>query len=493
MAEPYKIVVGLEVHVQLLTRTKLFCGCPNRFGLPPNSATCPVCLGLPGALPVMNRRAFQLALRAAVALNCDIAPFTKWDRKNYYSPDLPKNYQISQYDLPFSHDGFVEINVHPDPKKGYTAKKVGIIRAHLEEDAGKNTHDESGRGMDSRVDLNRTGTPLLEIVSQPDLRSPEEAIAYLDELRLMLRELGVSDCEMQEGSLRCDANVNIHVPKADEPNGYAATPLVEVKNVNSFRAVGRAIAYEAKRQYEQFQKDPVNYRIGKLLKTTAGWDDARGRTEVQRHKEEAADYRYFPEPDLVPVVVAKEQVETVRGTMGELPQAQRSRLQTQYGLPPYDAAVLVAKGRPTVAYYEAVAAGVGDGKAAANRLSDLVFPALTTRREEIGEFPVPASGFVEFVKKTDKLNKQDRVDLFAHMLDKGVGVDAAMDATGIRPATFDEATLRSAVAANPKAVADFKGGKDAAKMALVGGVMKANKGAPNEVVRRLVDEELAAG
>src|SRR5437764_3788832 len=215
---PYRIVIGLEVHVQLLTRTKLFCGCSTQFGLPPNSATCPVCSGMPGALPVMNRRAFELALKAAVALNCQIASFTKWDRKNYYYPDLPKNYQVSQYDLPFSHDGWLEINVGGastgrKPGETYT-KRVGIIRAHLEEDAGKNQHDESGRGGDTRVDLNRTGTPLLEIVSKPDMNAPEEAVAYLEEIRLMLRELGVSDCEMQEGSLRCDANVNIHVPLA---------------------------------------------------------------------------------------------------------------------------------------------------------------------------------------------------------------------------------------------------------------------------------------
>src|SRR5436309_1201367 len=208
MAElSYRIVIGLEVHVQLLTRTKLFCGCSTQFGLPPNSATCPICIGMPGVLPVMNRAAFGLALKAALALNCQIAGFTKWDRKNYYYPDLPKNYQISQYDLPFSHDGFLEINASPDPKKEYQPKRIGIIRAHLEEDAGKNLHDESGRGGDSKVDLNRAGTPLLEIVSQPDLRSPAEAKRYLEELKLLLTYLEVSDCNMQEGSLRCDANV----------------------------------------------------------------------------------------------------------------------------------------------------------------------------------------------------------------------------------------------------------------------------------------------
>src|SRR5580693_6689573 len=254
----YRIVIGLEVHVQLLTRTKLFCGCSTQFGLPPNSATCPVCIGMPGVLPVMNRRAFDLALRAALALNCEIAPITKWDRKNYYYPDLPKNYQISQYDLPFSHDGRLEINIAADPRKDYVGKSVGIIRAHLEEDAGKMLHDEEGGGRDSLVDLNRAGTPLLEIVSQPDLSSPEEAKAYLEEVRLLMRELEVSDCEMQEGSLRCDANINIHVPQPD--GTVAATPIVEVKNLNSFGAVERAMRYEAERQYEQFQKDGL--RIG---------------------------------------------------------------------------------------------------------------------------------------------------------------------------------------------------------------------------------------
>jgi aspartyl-tRNA(Asn)/glutamyl-tRNA(Gln) amidotransferase subunit B len=499
---PYKIVVGLEVHVQLLTQTKLFCGCRNKFGQPPNTATCPVCLGLPGSLPVMNEQAFRLALKAALALNCQIAThpgyaagFTKWDRKNYYYPDLPKNFQISQYDLPFSHDGYLDINVHPDPKKGYTAKRVRIIRAHLEEDAGKNIHDETGRGGDTRVDLNRTGTPLLEIVSHPDMNSPEEAMAYLDELRLMLRELKVSDCEMQEGSLRCDANVNIHIPKADEPKGYAATPLVEIKNLNSFRAVGKAIAYETQSQYEQFQKDPANFRFGKLLKTTAGWDDVRGKTIVQRRKEEAADYRYFPEPDLVPVVVTPEQIAAVKTEMGELPQQQRMRLEKQYGLTPYDAAVLTAKGRAMVAYFEGVAKALGDGKAASNRISDLIYPALSERHEEIDAFPMTAEAFADFVQGTGNLAKMDRTAVFNVILEKGCSLAEAKAAAGIKEA--DEGALRAAVVEaigkNPKAVADFKAGKEAAKMAIVGAVMKANKGAPNDVVRRLVDEELAKG
>src|SRR5262245_45461957 len=223
--QPYRIVIGLEVHVQLLTQTKLFCGCSTQFGLPPNSATCPVCIGMPGVLPVMNRRAFDLALKAATSLNCCIAAFTKWDRKNYYYPDLPKNYQISQYDLPFSSGGHLEIQTDTGPKR------IRLIRVHLEEDAGKMLHDEKGGGRDCLVDLNRTGTPLLEIVSEPDLSSPEEARAYLEELRLLLRELEVSDCEMQEGSLRCDANINLHIPLASGGQDYAATPIVEVKNL----------------------------------------------------------------------------------------------------------------------------------------------------------------------------------------------------------------------------------------------------------------------
>src|SRR5438270_5563238 len=222
----YRIVIGLEVHVQLLTRTKLFCGCSTEFGLSPNSATCPICIGMPGVLPVMNRTAFDLALRAATALNCQIATFTKWDRKNYYYPDLPKNYQISQYDLPFSNDGRLEIETTAG------AKSIGIIRVHLEEDAGKMLHDEQKGGRESLVDLNRTGTPLLEIVSKPELSNPEEAKAYLEEIRLLMRELEVSDCEMQEGSLRCDANINIHLPQNGDKT--AATPIVEVKNLNSF-------------------------------------------------------------------------------------------------------------------------------------------------------------------------------------------------------------------------------------------------------------------
>jgi aspartyl-tRNA(Asn)/glutamyl-tRNA(Gln) amidotransferase subunit B len=487
MAElPYRIVIGLEVHVQLLTRTKLFCGCGTRFGLPPNSATCPVCLGLPGALPVLNRRAFDLALRAALALNCRIAPFTKWDRKNYYYPDLPKNYQISQYDLPFSHDGWLEVPTASGPKR------VGLIRVHLEEDAGKMLHDEKGTGKDSLVDLNRTGTPLLEIVSRPDLNSPEEAKAYLEEVRLLLREIGVSDCEMQEGSLRCDANVNVHV---SQPNGdVAATPLVEVKNLNSFRAVERATKYEAQRQYEQFQRD--GKRLGEVSKATAGWDEGKGVTRIQRRKEEASDYRYFPEPDLVPVVVDEAWLERTRAALGELPAAARARLRQEYQLDAYAAGVLTSQGRAFVAYFEETARSSGDGREASNWVTNEVLATLNERKQTIGDFPLSAAnlaGLITEVKATG-LNKQRARDVYARMLEAGCPAKEAIAQLGIQVIGDTGelvAIVRRAIAGNPKAVADFKKGKTKAADAIKGAVMRETKGmARTEMVQQILMEEL---
>ncbi|HZT81246.1 MAG TPA: Asp-tRNA(Asn)/Glu-tRNA(Gln) amidotransferase subunit GatB [Gemmataceae bacterium] len=495
---PYRTVIGLEVHVQLLTRTKLFCGCPTQFGLPPNSATCPVCAGLPGALPVMNRAAFDLALRAALALNCQIARFTKWDRKNYYYPDLPKNYQISQYDLPFSHDGWLEIDAGGGPRR------VGILRVHLEEDAGKMLHDEQGGGRDSLVDLNRSGTPLLEIVSKPDIGSPEEAKAYLEEIRLLMRELGVSDCEMQEGSLRCDANVNLHVPLTPSPlssggrrgEGFAATPIVEVKNLNSFRAVERALRYEAQRQYEEFQRTGRKLGDPGVTKATAGWDDARGVTRIQRRKEEASDYRYFPEPDLVPVVVDGAWLERVRGELGELPAALRARLQQEYGLSAYDAGVLTSQGRAFAGYFEEAARRCGDPKAAANWATNQVLATLNERKEGIDRFPISAAALGDLIKEVQAtgLNNQRAREVYADMLARGGSAKEAIDRLGFKPVA-DAGQLaevvRRAVAANPKAVADFKKGKVKAADAIKGFVMRETKGmARADLVQQLVMEEL---
>ncbi|MBM3994843.1 MAG: Asp-tRNA(Asn)/Glu-tRNA(Gln) amidotransferase subunit GatB [Planctomycetes bacterium] len=509
----HRIIIGLEVHVQLLTKTKLFCGCSTQFGLPPNSATCPICCGLPGTLPVMNREAFHLALKAATALNCKIASFTKWDRKNYYYPDLPKNYQISQYDLPFSSEGWLEIELPSGPKK------VGIIRAHLEEDAGKMLHDEHAGKSDSLVDLNRTGTPLLEIVSKPAIDTPEEAKAYLEELRLLLREIGVSDCEMQEGSLRCDANINIHVPQAD--GTFIATPIIEIKNLNSFRGVERALKYEAERQANELRRSldagawvvdssrakafrdyaviqVLTQRGSEVAKATAGWDERTGRTEIQRRKEEASDYRYFPEPDLVPVKVDAAILDKVRTELGELPAAQKARLQSQYGIPAYDAGILSRQGRAFVAYFEAVVKTCGDAKEACNWTINDLLSTLNERQLDINVCPLSPQGLGELIVeiKSTGLNKQRAREVYTAMLD-GLTAKQAIDKLGFK-VVGDEAQLlelvRRAIAANPKAVADFKKGKLKAADAIKGFVMRETKGMANtEVVQRLVMEELNRG
>jgi aspartyl-tRNA(Asn)/glutamyl-tRNA(Gln) amidotransferase subunit B len=470
MSEPFITVIGLEVHVQLLTESKLFCGCSTKFGAPPNTQTCQVCIGMPGTLPVMNAHAFELSLKTAVALNCKIAPFTKWDRKNYYYPDLPKGFQISQYDLPFSADGYVEIS---DPKDRFEPKKVGIIRAHLEEDAGKSMHDEVHGKADSRIDLNRTGTPLLEIVSQPDMRSPLEAKAYLAELKLLLTYLGVSDCNMQEGSLRVDANVNVHIPQAD--GRLAKTPIVEIKNMNSFRAVERALAYEAQRQYEAWQEDHLE--IGQRPKQTRGWDDAANLTRAQRHKEESSDYRYFPEPDLVPVTTAPEQIEKVRASLGELPAALRLRLEKTYGISAYDSDVIVNQGRPFVGYFIEVADEVKDGKSAANWVTQDVLRVLNDENMAIDKFPIRSEALGDLIRRVQAgdFNTSRAREVFAQML-AGKSTADAVAALGI--AKVDESelvTLASDIlASNPRIVADIKSGKSQAAGNLIGQAKKRN-------------------
>ncbi len=368
---------------------------------------------MPGTLPVMNRQAFELGLKTAVALNCQIAAFTKWDRKQYYYPDLPKGYQISQYDLPFSHDGWLAIS---DPKDRFEPKKIGIIRAHLEEDAGKSMHDEVAGQADSRIDLNRAGTPLLEIVSQPDMRSPLEAKAYLTELKLLLTYLGVSDCNMQEGSLRVDANVNLHL---DTPEGKVATPIVEVKNMNSFRAVERAMEYEAERQYQVWQE--TKKKLGDVPKQTRGWDDAAEVTRGQRHKEESSDYRYFPDPDLVPVRVSAEELANVKQSLGELPAALRQRLEQTYGIKPYDSDVLVSAGRPLVEYYIELAELAGDGKLASNWVQQDVMRTLNEQKIEVEQFKLRPKMLHELLAAVQRqeLDTSRAREVFIEMVSSG--------------------------------------------------------------------------
>jgi aspartyl-tRNA(Asn)/glutamyl-tRNA(Gln) amidotransferase subunit B len=485
--EPYDIVIGLEVHVQLLTGSKLFCGCSTRFGAEPNTQTCPVCIGMPGTLPVMNARAFELSLRAATALNCRIAGFTKWDRKNYYYPDLPKGYQISQYDLPFSHDGYLEIS---DPKGCIEPRRIGIIRVHLEEDAGKSMHDEQVGQADSRIDLNRAGTPLLEIVSQPDLRSPAEAKAYLNELKLLLTYLKVSDCNMQEGSLRVDANINLHV---HTPEGKVATPIVEVKNMNSFRAVERALAHEAVRQYTVWQE--TGQKLGDVPKQTRGWDDEANVTRPQRQKEESSDYRYFPDPDLVPVTVSPETMQAVKAGLDELPAALRQRLERTYGITPYDSDVLVNQGRALVDYYIELAERTGDGKLASNWMQQDVLRTLNEQNQTIERFPLRPEPLSELLKKVSagELDTSRGREVLAEMISSGKPAAQVMQERGIQQ--VDESALlalcRDLVAANPKLVADIKSGKQQAVGALVGQAKKKNPNVNPARVREIC-LELAA-
>ena len=467
---PYEIIIGLEVHVQLLTESKLFCGCGTKFGEPPNTLTCPVCIGMPGSLPVMNRKAYELSLKTALALDCQIARFTKWDRKNYYYPDLPKGYQISQFDLPLSFEGSLAIS---DPKGRIEPRRIGIIRAHLEEDAGKSMHDEVAGKADSRIDLNRTGVPLLEIVSKPDLRSPAEAKAYLTELKLLLNYLGVSDCNMQEGSLRVDANVNLHIPT---PQGKVATPIVEVKNMNSFRAVERALAFEVQRQYELFQE--TGQKLGDVPKQTRGWDEAAQVTRPQRSKEESSDYRYFPDPDLVPVTVTDVEIERIRATLGELPAALRTRLETTYGITPYDSDVIVNQGRAVVDYYLELAERLGDGKLAGNWVQQDVLRTLKEQEIGIERFPVSASNLANLIQKVraGQLETSRGRQVLVEMIASGKTADETMAVMGI--AAVDESELvslcRELLAANPKIVADLKNGVAKAAGSLIGQAKKKN-------------------
>jgi aspartyl-tRNA(Asn)/glutamyl-tRNA(Gln) amidotransferase subunit B len=491
VSEPYTIIIGLEVHVQLATASKLFCGCSTRFGAEPNTQTCPVCIGMPGTLPVMNRHAVELALRTAVALECEIPPRTKWDRKQYYYPDLPKGYQISQYDLPMSQNGRLAIS---DTKDRFEPKTVRIIRAHLEEDAGKSLHDELAGKGDTLIDLNRTGTPLLEIVTEPDLRSSAEAAVFLRELRLLLTYIAVSDCNMQEGSLRVDANINLHI---DSPQGKIATPIVEVKNMNSFRAVERALDYEAPRQYREWQE--AGRVLGQSPKQTRGWDDAAGVTRAQRSKEESSDYRYFPDPDLVPVAFAADEITHACESLGELPAALRARLEGDYSLPAYDADVLVNQGRPVVAYFLAVADACHDGKAASNWITQDVLRVLKERNLAIEQLPVSSATLAEMIAriKSGELPGARARDVFQAMVDTGVDVGQAMTVLGIASVDTDElvALCRQIVAANPKIAADVRGGKMQAIGALVGQAKKSNPNVdPNrvrEICLQLIQSESA--
>ncbi|CAN5853934.1 Asp-tRNA(Asn)/Glu-tRNA(Gln) amidotransferase subunit GatB [soil metagenome] len=489
----YTIIIGLEIHVQLQTESKMFSGCGTEFGLPPNTQTDPVSLGLPGTLPVMNRKAFELALKTALAFGAEIARFTKWDRKNYYYPDLPKNYQISQYDLPFSTGGSVPIPVRKDGSGGGA---VRLTRIHLEEDTGKLVHAAGGL---SEVDLNRAGIPLLEIVTEPDLRDPADARACLEELRLTLRYLGVSDCEMQEGSLRCDANVNLHIKTED--GSIAKTPIVEVKNLNSFRSVERALNYEVDRQLKQWQEDGLTLDHPQGYKSTRGWSDPEGITKPQRQKETAADYRYFPEPDLVPVEPEEALLEQIRASIGELPAPRRRRFEEQYGLSAYDANVLVEQGQDVADYFDAVARSTSEYKLASNWVQQDVLRTIKEKKIPLAEFPVGPEALADLVNrvKNREVNTNQGREVLTRMIETGQPAAEIIQAGGYGMVADTSAladAIDEAIASNPKAIDDLKGGKkkpEAVKGFLRGQVMKATGGkADPKLVGELLESKLAA-
>ena len=472
-------VIGLEVHTELKTASKIFCGCTTEFGGEQNTHVCPVCLGLPGVLPVLNEKVLEFAIRTGLALNCTISPYSKFDRKNYYYPDLPKNFQTSQYDLPICENGYLDIEV------GGETKRIGITRVHMEEDAGKLVHAGTISNSEyALVDYNRTGVPLLEIVSEPDIRTPEEAKAYLEKIKSILSYIDVSDCKMEEGSLRCDANISLR-PIGQEQFGTKA----EIKNVNSFKAVQRALEYEVERQTEVLEEG------GRIIQETRTWDDSRGVTLSMRNKEQAQDYRYVPEPDLVPIVVDASWVESIRQALPELPEARKQRIMKDHGLSAYDAEVITAA-RPMADYYDALVAAGAEAKAAANWLMGEVSKHLNACSLDIRSCPVPPASLAEMIALIDKGTISGKIakTVFESMWNEGKTATVIIKEQGLVQMS-DEGELggivEAVIAAHPQSVADFKAGKEKAIGFLVGQIMRQTKGRANpELVNRILKEKL---
>jgi aspartyl-tRNA(Asn)/glutamyl-tRNA(Gln) amidotransferase subunit B len=493
----FETVIGLEVHAELLTRSKMFCGCPTTFGASPNTQTCPVCLGMPGTLPVINRRAIEFGVRTALAFHCRINAACRFARKHYYYPDMPKNFQISQYEEPLAEEGWLELDGEGGPRR------IGIQRLHMEEDVGKLVHDGTlETAQSSRVDFNRAGVPLMETVSKPEIRSPEEAAAYFEAFRSVLVYLGVCDGNMEEGSLRCDANISLR-----RPGATALGTKVEIKNLNSFRNVQRALEFEVRRQAQALERGET------IVQETRLWDADGGATRSMRSKEYAHDYRYFPEPDLVPLALEAGFVEDIRRDLPELARQQQQRFVTQYGLPAYDAGVLT-QSRALAEYFEAavralaspgddvrnVVAALGGSrpKIVANWIMSELLRVIPGDDEgAIRDAPVPPghlSGLITLIEDgtisgkiaKDVFEKMVRSREDARTIVQREGLTQVAD-TGALAAIVDQV-----VAANPKAIADFKAGKTAAAKSLVGQVMKATQGKANPaIVNRLIEEKLA--
>jgi aspartyl-tRNA(Asn)/glutamyl-tRNA(Gln) amidotransferase subunit B len=476
-AAGYEPVIGLEVHVQLATRTKIFCSCPTGFGAAPNTNVCPVCLGLPGALPVLNRAAVEMAIRAALALNCEVRGVSRMARKNYFYPDLPKGYQISQYELPLAERGSVDIG----------GKRIGITRVHLEDDAGKSMH-EGFRDSDryTYVDLNRSGTPLIEIVTEPDMRGSDEAYAFLTELKLLMQYVEVSACDMEKGQLRCDANVSVR-PRGREQFGTKA----EVKNLNSFRFLKQALDYEIERQIGIVESG------GTVQQETRLYDPGTGQTVGMRSKEHAHDYRYFPEPDLAPLAVPAAWLERVRAGMPELPESRRRRFVEVHGLRDYDAQVLTAT-REVSDYFERAATVSGDARSAANWVMGDLAAALKEAGLEISASPVSAERLGELVAlvAAGEISGKIAKDVFSKMFASGDAPRAIIEREGLRQISDTSAVaaiVAQVLAANPKQAEQYRAGKTAVLGFLVGQAMKASRGQANPaVLNQLLREKLGA-
>jgi aspartyl-tRNA(Asn)/glutamyl-tRNA(Gln) amidotransferase subunit B len=472
----YETVVGLEVHVELHTRSKIFCGCSTSFGAPPNTHTCPICLGHPGVLPVLNRQAVEYAMKAAMAINCEVAEWCKFDRKNYFYPDSPKAYQISQYDQPIGENGWIYIEVN-----GVT-KRIGITRLHLEEDAGKLTHIDGGLG--SLVDFNRVGTPLLEIVSEPDIRSPEEAKAYLEKLKAIMQYCDVSDVKMEQGSLRCDANISLR-PHGQEQFGTRA----ELKNMNSFRGVQRGLEYEQLRQADLLENG------GLVLQETRRWDEGQGRTISMRGKEEAHDYRYFPDPDLVRIHINEEWRTRVRDSIPELPDARQARYVDEYGLSSYDAGVLTASMK-LADFFEDSLRFTTDAKASANWIMGELLAYLNANGLELEDVKMTGQGLGELLALIGKGTISTKIakTVFKGMVETGKSPQQIVEEQGLVQISDEGAILAivdTVIAANPQSVEDFRNGKDKAIGFLVGQIMKETKGKANPgVVNKLLMDRL---
>jgi aspartyl-tRNA(Asn)/glutamyl-tRNA(Gln) amidotransferase subunit B len=475
----YEPVIGLEVHVQLLTKTKIFCGCSTRFGDPPNTNVCPVCLGLPGTLPVLNKRAVEMAMRASLALHCTVHEHSRFARKNYFYPDLPKGYQISQYELPLATGGWLEIEV------AGSRKRIGITRLHLEEDAAKNLHEGFAQSATKAyIDYNRCGTPLSEIVSEPDMRTPEEAYAYLTTLRQIMLYTGVSDVNMEEGSLRCDANVSVR-PRGSKEFGTK----VEVKNLNSFRYLQKALEYEIERHIGVLESG------GRLYQETRLWNQAEGHTVSMRSKEKAHDYRYFPEPDLLPVHVSSTWRDEVLRTLPELPEAKRARFISSYSITPYDAEVLTNT-QALADYFESVVKAGAPGKAAANWMQTELLRRLKDSGKEIKASPVTPVALADLVKvvESNQITGNVGKKVFATMFESGRSATDIVAAEGLAAQVSDaaiEQAAREVIAKNPDNVAKFKSGNEGVFKFFVGQVMRATRGqanpqAVNDILRRLL-------